>query len=449
MKFYSLFRKELFMIDGTIGLVSDWDDQSLGNTWITFSLERRFPGMEKVNMSNIENSLCSFLIFVGCINLDQKVIPKCPYIILSYWCDFETKYNADFIKGAVMFTARDVNSAGTFDFYPHVSSDLTFLYPQKLQRPNESIKYIKLVWRNLEEMKKKSIHYDLYIGNIPHIYDSLTMVRVRTLVEKFGLTTYDPQHIKYDEKVLYDKLRNVDLVISADYYSLIAAIQMGIPCIAINSCPSIKSMMNECSLREFCIDVKDILTLPDVIQKMNSSSVRRYVIEKMNNYSKQSTEKICEWMNLVENKIILSVKMLDKDIVEVDPLIVDKMVKDSQIGNHITDLLSKYSDAQKLEVIHNIKKDFDAFHLVTTENIKYRLEVAEIKNNEKKKEEEKQRVAKIEQQKLEEKKILNETHNEIVNNIFTSQYAPENNTVSRSVFIARQLKEHMERLNQS
>lgn len=65
-------------------------------------------------------------------------------------------------------------------------------------------------------------------------------------------------------------------VVSGRYHGIIAAIQMGIPFIAIDICPKIRSLTRECGLEKYCIKISEVDRLSALIDDAceNISSIR-------------------------------------------------------------------------------------------------------------------------------------------------------------------------------
>lgn len=443
MKLYSKTKNELYMIDGTVGLASDLSDESMGNTWVLSSIEKRFPGIVRVDVVDLDPSKYCFIIFAGKFSLNQSIKIICPYVILSYSCDFIEPVNNDFIKNALLFTVRDNHTAKTLNIYPNISSDATFLYPHIFRELREKIANIKLIWRNFEDIKKININYDAYIGDVPFSQNKTTYSKIRQIIDKVGFMTYDTLELKYNEKEIIERMKSYDLVISSDYYSLILAMQLGIPCIAFNASPSIKGLMNDCMLKIYCIDVNNMFSLSKILEYAISKNNRVDMMKNISNYTDICKEKIVECMNLVEEKILANVPLLDPNdnvTTTKDPFVLDKISSESKISTYISEVLNKYTTIQQQELLENMKKDFDIFHTSTAAKIKYRLEIAEIRRLERLKEIERKKLEEIEKMEAEKQRVLIADKEKKLAELFDISTVNDA-TVLRSVLINRKLTE--------
>lgn len=392
MKFYSQLKKTEIILKGTIGLAGDWKSNTLGNSWILFSLQKRFPGAEVVDVTDVKNTKCCFLIFSGNFNVPIEFNVPCPYVVIGYSRNYDVGQFTDFVKKALIFTVRDYSTSTTLDFLPHSSFDPSLLYGNKQHRCNKEVKYIKFVWRNLTDIKNENVYSSIYIGDLPYWVscpdNTALYVRMRGEIEKFGLSSSDEMKIVYDDKTAREKTIDTDIIVSGDYYSLLLGFQYGIPCVAINTCPAIKCLMHDSSLKEYCIDVKDILTLPAILKKAVPKEARENMIKLQNLFVLSNSQLIKQTLDAVENKILSTIESINGSIEELinDPVVIDKLDSESKISNIALEIMSKYPDQQKLELIEKMKIDFDRFHKASIERIKYAIEIEKIKEEERKKE---------------------------------------------------------------
>jgi len=272
MKFRSALKNKSYALANKVGIVGNYENHDIGNLWQLECLEKRFQ-CEKVNQYDIDTTDCKILIFPGNCNLETLKNKNIKYYVLGYATDFKKGNESnEFVKNAKIFTVRDECTFKHFDYGKNITSDSTVLFPleTKLHQTYGKLSKIKIMWsNNLESLLKTNVEYDKYVGPVSLGIQSMYL-KMRTLLEEVATTTtefigpgseisksYLIKKIPIT-KILISQFIGYDLIVTTDYYVALAAIQLKIPVIAINTSPSIKILMEECLLSDYCIDVKNI-----------------------------------------------------------------------------------------------------------------------------------------------------------------------------------------------
>ena len=90
-------------------------------------------------------------------------------------------------------------------------------------------------------------------------------------------------------------------IISARYHGILAAIQRGIPCIGIDLCPKIRSLLKESGLEEFCLKLNEVDKLEEKIKKCREDSER--IREKQLDFVAIATAKVTEDVEFAMSRI--------------------------------------------------------------------------------------------------------------------------------------------------
>jgi glycosyltransferase involved in cell wall biosynthesis len=106
------------------------------------------------------------------------------------------------------------------------------------------------VWREGAELLN-NIKFEKYI-----CYKNVREEWLSLLESNYADITFDDfQTPNFD---IVDRMGNCGFVISGRYHGIVAAIQRGLPFIAIDICPKIRALVEECGLSEYCVKVSEI-----------------------------------------------------------------------------------------------------------------------------------------------------------------------------------------------
>jgi hypothetical protein len=292
--------------DKKIAVWGWWQGRNLGDMWILESIKKKFPGIIPITTEIEDYSDYDFLLIGGGGLLNgpklrapfNKILPT-KYGSFGLGGEFPIvdDFLSVFINNAEFFGVRDKRNIDTYKTNIttklEMSCDCTFLYPlnKKFVNPNINIKNIKLIWRDPYGLLKwdKSKHHHLdglelnmlfgnYLGVIPHNDNAKCLSLYKNLLGRHGnvlYETYNVNNFTYDD--LYKRFKQIDLIVTMRYHGVMAAIQLGIPCIALDIYPKVRTLMQECDLEKYCIKLREFSKINNIIIdiKQNWNVIRK------------------------------------------------------------------------------------------------------------------------------------------------------------------------------
>lgn len=282
-----------------------WQGYNLGDLWIKESILKEFPEAEPINTNNLNFEQYKYLLIGGggLLNGPKLCYPfneiKTRYGTIGLGGEFEIeekKELREFIEKSEFFGVRDNNNKKNFDENNEkieISGDCSFLYPlRRIKQPKE-IKNIKLIWRNpygllkwdcsniyKNEGKKMNKMFEEHIGYIPNKNNEKCKLLYTKLLSKHGQVEQENYICrKFNFEMMYEMFENTNLVVSMRYHGIVAAIQLGIPCIAIDIYPKVRTLMKECNLEKYCIKINEYNKLEELIYDINKN--KKDIIKKM------------------------------------------------------------------------------------------------------------------------------------------------------------------------
>jgi hypothetical protein len=308
--------------------------QNLGDDWISQSIQRRFPGIIPITTEIEDFSIYNFVIIGGggLLNGPKLRSPFNKPLSVQYGSfglggEFEITEKDELkklINLSKFFGVRDTRNLSTFNIEGNrrleISGDCTFLYPLTRMTPNKKIIKIKIIWRDpygLQKWHTSKHHTDdgeqlntmfkEYIGPIPLDDNEKALGIYKDILRNYGTVIFDNYRVtqfKIDD--LYDRFMQIDLVVTMRYHGVVAAIQLGIPCIAIDIYPKVKTIMTEAGLDKYCIKVGEFQKISGLIQniKIDWDNIRL----KMSEYTKKQTIITNRFANKAEQKMIYLAK---------------------------------------------------------------------------------------------------------------------------------------------
>ena len=318
-----------------VGVWGWWQGKNLGDMWILECLKKKFPGIIPLTTDKEDFSNIDFLIIGGGGLLNgptlRKPFNKKPFCIVNgikygsfgLGGEFEIKDKdilKKFINFSVFFGVRDERNLMTYNINGNrrleLSGDCTFLYPLKRQyNPSLEIKTIKLIWRDPyglmrrkgEEGEILNKQFGEHLGSIP-FKDNLKCVELyRKKLSEHGKLIFDNYRTEdFSFEQIYKKFANVDLIVSMRYHGIVAAIQLGIPCIALDIYPKVRTIMIDCGLEKYCIKLSEHKKIHDLIIDIKEN--RRRILEKMKNYTDKYKKLTNEFANRAKSKIMYLMK---------------------------------------------------------------------------------------------------------------------------------------------
>jgi len=307
-----------------------WQGRNLGDLWILESLKRKFPGIIPITTEEEDFSKYDFMIIGGGGLLNgprlrapyNKPIPT-QYGSFGLGGEFDIKDKEllqDLINSSQFFGVRDKHNMETYSNNQvtklEISGDCTFMFPLRRYNPNKLIKTIKLIWRDpfgLLKWDKSKHHQDdglvlnemfgNYLGPIP-FNDNLKCLKFYTdTLKKYGNVIFDNYvSQQFDTKEMYDRFKGIDLVVTMRYHGVVAAVQLGIPCIGLDIYPKVRTIMTDVGLEKYCIKLNDINKINSLINdiKTNWEEIRT----KMDTYTKKNYVLTNKFANNAVGKIL-------------------------------------------------------------------------------------------------------------------------------------------------
>lgn len=247
-----------------------WQGKNLGDNWIKKILEREFPQAEFIDTSVQTVGEYDYIIIGGGGLFIYDVIPpwadynlKTPFGILGMGAEFRHKSNrALFLKKkADFFFVRDEYSLKCMKLPQECKSyDVTFLYPLQYDQNYESAnRKLLWVWRDGYEL----LNNEKFRGYIQYedTKSEWEKVRDQYFSDKIETDFYT------EEDNIEEIIKDCGFVISGRYHGIVAAIQRGIPFIAIDICPKIRALLEECGLDEYCLKISEVKKAAELIEK--------------------------------------------------------------------------------------------------------------------------------------------------------------------------------------
>lgn len=295
-----------------IGIWGWWQGNNLGDNWIKSILAEAFPFAELVPSSVVDFSGYDFMICGGGGLFIYDVINPwnhmedfpIPYGIFGLGAEFP--HASDIArkleeKAAFCFV-RDQYSIDCMKLSQKSRSyDCTFLRPLKWENQGETDpKKVFFVWRDGHELVNEDERFKDYIktnGNEKELWDHSIRQNFDTIVE-------DDFQTQDDE--LESRIEGCGFVVSGRYHGIMAAIHKGLPFIAIDICPKIRALLEECGLDEYCIKISETEKIQELITKAkaNIDEIRK----KERNYTTLAHGKMLEHLHMVYREVFKECK---------------------------------------------------------------------------------------------------------------------------------------------
>jgi polysaccharide pyruvyl transferase WcaK-like protein len=188
-----------------------------------------------------------------------------PYGVIGLGAEFKfpTDIAVNIAQKANFFFVRDKYSLDCMHINNMQSSrDITFSDPLEwLDKKDVNTDNLFFVWRDGESFYKFNmnnfIEYGKYKDNF-NVFDEI-------IKSEFKSIQYDNFQV-YDDNI-EELIIKRGFVISGRFHGIIAAIHKGLPCIAIDICPKIRAIMQDCGLEEYCIKMNEVDKLKNLIRK--------------------------------------------------------------------------------------------------------------------------------------------------------------------------------------
>lgn len=288
-----------------LGIWGWWQGNNLGDNWIKKVLLYIFPSAEFIDTSVQSFKEFNFVICGGGGLFVFDVIPPWNKIhknlafgMLGLGAEFphESKIAISAYEKSRFFYVRDQYSLSCMHLENiEKSYDLTFALPLKWS-PKENINLEKafFVWRDIQTLLDYSQFTD-YIrpGGTYDEWNTIIKSTFQIITENDFQTQYDNM-----EEILYDS----GFVISARYHGIVAAIQKGLPFIAIDVCPKIRALLQECGLEEYCIKISETEKVYSLINKAKNEI--DYIRDKEKKYRDTAHKALCRHIQNAKLEIL-------------------------------------------------------------------------------------------------------------------------------------------------
>tara|TARA_Y100000034_G_scaffold69476_2_gene83894 strand:+ start:729 stop:1637 length:909 start_codon:yes stop_codon:yes gene_type:complete len=292
-----------------IGVWGWWQGRNLGDNWILLSMKKAFGE----DIIPIDTSVRNFItpnrfdfVICGGGGLFVSDVHKpwnCKNISVPYGIfGMGTEFGADLSEidylntNSRFFYVRDRMTCEKFNLNKEInlSADVTFIDPIRISE-NDKGNDILFIWRknNLHKLLRKKIWVD-YIGK----YN--TREEWLDVVSSFGRNIRE-HSFDTESNEIESFMSNIGCVISQRYHGVVAAIQTGTPCIAIDICPKINSIMKDCGLSEYCIKIGDISKLSLLYKKCMNS--REDIRGKMENFTEVNRKLVISTSEIAKQSI--------------------------------------------------------------------------------------------------------------------------------------------------
>ncbi len=257
-----------------------WQGHNLGDNWIKHILSKIFPEAEFIDTSVMNFDKYDFVICGGGGLFIRDVIApwnnylnNTPFGMFGLGAEFPHKSCTalELKDKAVFFFLRDNYSLECMKIKDvDRSYDITFAYP--MNRTNidgMNNNKVCLIWRDGRDLYNQFPDFHDYIDYEDKYDEYIKLLSChfsQIKVDDFQTSDYDA------EKVIGDS----GFIVSGRFHGIVAAIQKGIPCIAIDICPKIRVLMKDCGLEKYCIKVNQTYLLPELIDdaKKNINEIR-------------------------------------------------------------------------------------------------------------------------------------------------------------------------------
>lgn len=255
-----------------------WNGNNLGDNWIKECMKKCFKKVTFLHSEGIDDLNKYKFVICGGGGLFINDVP-------DKWRNIETKFGAiglgaefkhnnnsaiNLEKKSEFYFVRDSHSIDCMNLsLNNKSYDITFSYPLQYKKVLKN-DIVLLIWREPGKLYHNKM-FEKYIGEITRKDEWINVLK-----EEFNYIVEDSFKTK---KYYIDKLtKKVGFIVSGRYHGIIAAIQRGIPCIAIDICPKIRALMDECGLNDYCLKIGDISKLSNTIEKAKKC---KEIIRKM------------------------------------------------------------------------------------------------------------------------------------------------------------------------
>jgi hypothetical protein len=269
-----------------------WQGKNLGDNWIREILAGFFPGAIFISTAERDFKKYDFVICGGGGLFIRNVIAPwdrkidVPFGVLGVGAEFPhtDRKAAELAQKADFFYLRDEYSVACMGVSKNSRSyDLTFADPlPENSRPD--FNKVFFIWRDLEKLLAYP-DFKKYIGDVES--DSLWKEKLASRFTEIKENNFNTEQCGIDPM-----LSDCGFVVSGRYHGVVAAIQKGVPCIAIDICPKIRALMQEVGLEDYCLKIGEI---GDLCYKIDQAKEKYHEIRlKQAEYCRIANKAIAE-----------------------------------------------------------------------------------------------------------------------------------------------------------
>ena len=280
-----------------------WQGKNLGDNWIKQSMSSAFKDAIFINTNTSINEFNKYKFVIcgggGLFIRDvhdtwKKEIPV-SFGAIGLGAEFKHKNEIalELSEKADFFFVRDEYSAKCMNLKNiNRSYDITYFNPLPALK-NIKMDKVLFIWRDPEELLQYS-DFREYIGKVTQEEKWLEVLesKFRSVTEDTFIT--NTNYVK-------ELTDNVGFIVSARYHGIIAAIQRGIPCIGIDLCPKIRSLLKENGLEELCLKLSEINKLENKIMECRENAEK--IRQKQLDFVSKANSKIKEDIESAVRKI--------------------------------------------------------------------------------------------------------------------------------------------------
>lgn len=276
-----------------------WQGNNLGDNWIRKTLSFFFPEAEFIDTGVQKFEKNSFVICGGgglfiydVIKPWNKLPQNIEYGMLGLGAEFphESMNAVELYKKSKFYYVRDQYSLDCMHLSDiERSYDLTFAKPLVFSSNNEiNANKLFFVWRDGHELLNNEKFYDYIKPCKDNAYD-----KWKTTVKKYFAEVLEDDFQTREDNIT-ERISDCGFVISGRYHGVIAAIQRGLPFIAIDICPKIRALLQECGLEEYCIKISEVDKIGSLIDKAqrNFDQIRKKELNYINIANKVLLEQL-------------------------------------------------------------------------------------------------------------------------------------------------------------
>lgn len=322
-----------------------WQGNNLGDNWIKKTIRKQFPYAEFIDTSVKDFSKYDFVICGGGgLFIYDVIFPwkeynqGVPFGMLGLGAEFPHESNIayELSKQSKFFYVRDEYSINCMKLEKQSRSyDITLSLPLKRISQNElDMDKLFFVWRDGKELTANS-KFAEYIQ-----YESVYPEWEKNIKRNFKDVCYDDFQTNKDD--IEERISGCGFVISGRYHGILAAIQKGIPFVAIDICPKIRALVQECGLEEYCIKISEVEKIDELIKRAKKEVY--HIRKKEEDYVVKAQAVLQRQIKDIKEKILKTIKPLK--VIHYGSY----WMKENDVVNTMADDLNELCELKKIDL---------------------------------------------------------------------------------------------------